>query len=77
MYIILSLVITNNNYFYYYFEDRGVRKIFGARRDEVTGGCIKLHNEKRHDLYNPTDITIIMKSKSIRWTGHVARMGGR
>jgi hypothetical protein len=47
----------------------------GLRADEVTGECRKLHNEELHDLYSsPTDVLVI-KSRRMRWAGHVARMG--
>jgi hypothetical protein len=48
-----------------------LRRIFGAKRDEVTGEWGKLHNEELHDLYS------LIKSRIMRWTGHVARMGER
>jgi len=57
------------------FENRELR-IFGAKRDEVTGECRKLHNEERNDLYS-SNIVRVIKSKRMRWTGHVARMGER
>jgi PAS domain-containing protein len=53
------------------FENRVLRRIFGLKRDEVTGKWIKLHNEELHDLY-PSPI---IKSRRMRWAGHVARMG--
>jgi hypothetical protein len=52
-----------------------LRRIFGPKRDEVTGGWRKLHNEELHDLYSSPSITRIMKSRRMRWAGHVARMG--
>jgi hypothetical protein len=53
---------------------RVLRRIFGPKRDEVTGGWIKLHNEELHILYSsPSKIRMIM-SRKMRWTGHVARM---
>jgi hypothetical protein len=57
------------------FENRVLRRIFGPKRDEVTGGWRKLHNEELHDLYSSPSIFRIMKSRSMRWAGHVARMG--
>jgi hypothetical protein len=59
------------------FENRVVRRIFGPKRDEVTGRWRKLHNEKLHDLYSSPSIIRIMKARRMRWTGHVARMGRR
>jgi hypothetical protein len=57
------------------FECRVLRRLFGPKRDEVTGEWRKLHNEELHDLYSsPTSIRI-MKAKRMRWAGHVARMG--
>jgi hypothetical protein len=53
------------------FENRVLRRIFGTKRDEVTGGWRKLHNE---ELSSPSIIRII-KSRRMRWAGHVARMG--
>jgi hypothetical protein len=47
------------------------------KRDEVTGEWIKLHNEELHDLYSSPIIIKIMKSRRMRWAGHVARMGRR
>jgi hypothetical protein len=57
------------------FGNRVLRRIFGPKRDEVTGGWRKLHNEELHNLYPSLSIIRIIKSKWIRWTGYVARMG--
>jgi hypothetical protein len=57
------------------FENRVLRKIFGPKRDEVTGEWRKLHNKKLLDLYSSPSIIRIIKSRRMRWTGHVARMG--
>jgi hypothetical protein len=57
------------------FENKVPRTIFGPKRDEVTGGWRKLHNEELHDLYSSPCIIRIIKSRRIRWAGHVARMG--
>jgi hypothetical protein len=55
------------------FENRVLRRIFGAKRDEVTADWRKLHNEELHNLYSsPIRIT---KSRRMRWAGHVERMG--
>jgi hypothetical protein len=57
------------------FENRVLRRIFGPKRDEVTGDWRRQHNEVLNDLYSsPTTIRVI-KSKRMRWAGHVARMG--
>jgi hypothetical protein len=57
------------------FENRVLRRIFGPKRDEVTGEWRKLHNEELHDLSSSPSIVRIIKSRRIRWAGHVARMG--
>jgi hypothetical protein len=57
------------------FENRVLRRIFGPKRDGVTGGWRKLHNEELHNLYSSPSIIGIVKSRSMRWAGHVARMG--
>jgi hypothetical protein len=57
------------------FENKVLKKIFGPRRDEVTGGWRKLHNEELHDLYSSPSIIKIMKSRRMRWAWHVTRMG--
>jgi hypothetical protein len=57
------------------FEDRVLRRIFGSKRDEVTGKWRKLHIEKLHNLYSSPDIIRQIKSRRMRWAGHVARMG--
>ena len=53
----------------------GNRKIFGPRRDEVTGEWRRLHNEELNDLYASPSIVRVIKSRRMRWAGHVARMG--
>jgi hypothetical protein len=59
------------------FENRVLRRIFGPKRDEVTGGWRKLHNEKLRNLYSSQNIIRMIKSRRMRWAGHVARMGRR
>jgi hypothetical protein len=57
------------------FENRVLRRIFGPKRDRVTGGRRKLHNEELHNLYSSSSIIRIIKSRRMRWAGHVAWMG--
>jgi hypothetical protein len=57
------------------FENRVLRRIFGPKKDGMTGGWRKLHNEELHDLYSLASIIRIIKSKMMGWAGHVARMG--
>jgi hypothetical protein len=54
------------------FENRVLRRIFGPKRDEVTGEWRKLHNEELRNLYSSPSIIRIIKSKRMRWAGHVA-----
>jgi len=56
------------------FENRVLRRLFGPRRDEVTGEWRRLHNEL-NDLYSSPNIVRVIKSRRMRWAGHVARMG--
>ena len=56
------------------FENRALRRVFGPKRDEVTGQWRKLHNEELMDLYSLPNIVLVVKSR-MRWAGHVARMG--
>ena len=57
------------------FENRVLRRIFGPKRDEVTREWRKLHNEELNDLYCSLNIVRVIKSRSIRWAGHLACMG--
>jgi hypothetical protein len=57
------------------FEIRVLGRIFGPMPDEVTGGWRKLHNEELHDLYSAPSIIRIMRSRRMRWAGHVTRIG--
>jgi hypothetical protein len=54
---------------------RVLRKIFAPKRDEVTGEWRRLHNEELNDLYSSPTIVLLIKSRIMRWAGHVARMG--
>jgi len=58
-------------------ENRVLRRIFGPKRDEVTGKWRKLHNEELNDLYSSPNIVRAIKSIRMRWAGHVACMGER
>ena len=57
------------------FENRVLRRVFGPKRDEVTGEWRKLHNEELSDLYSLLNIVRVVKSRRMRWAGHVACMG--
>ena len=59
------------------FENRVLRRIFGYKRDEVTGERRKLHNEELNDLFSSPTIVRVLKSRRMRWVGHVAHMGER
>ena len=56
------------------FKNKVLRKIFGAKKDEITGEWRKLHNAVLHALYSLPDIITNLKSRRLRWAGHVARM---
>jgi hypothetical protein len=57
------------------FENRVLRRIFGPKREGVTGRWRKLYNEELHNLYSSPSIIRVIKSRRMRWAGHVARMG--
>jgi len=57
------------------FENKVLRRIFGPRRDEVTGDWSRLHNEELNDLYSSPNIVRVIKWRRMRWAGHVTRMG--
>jgi len=59
------------------FENRVLRRVFGPKRDEVTGEWRKLHNEELSDLYSLPNIVRVVKSRRMRWAGHVVHMGER
>ena len=54
-----------------------LRKVFGPKRDKVTGECRRLLSDELHDLYSSPNIIRVIKSRRIRWAVHVARMGFR
>jgi len=57
------------------FENMMLRRIFGTTRDEVMGQLRRLHNEELNDLYSSPNIVQVIKSRRMRWAGHVARIG--
>ena len=57
------------------FENRVLRRIFGPKRDEGTDEWRELHNEELNDPYSSSNIVRVIKSRRLRWAGHVARMG--
>jgi len=57
------------------YENRMLRRIFGPKRNEVTGDWRKLHNEEFNDLYSSPNIVWVIKSRRMRWAGHVACTG--
>jgi hypothetical protein len=59
------------------FENRVLRRIFGPKRDEVRGECRRLHNKELYALYSSPNIIRVIKSRRLRWAGHMARMGER
>ena len=58
-------------------ENRVLRRIFGPKRNAVTGELRKIHNKELHDLYFSFKIFWVIKSRRMSWAGHVARMGKR
>jgi hypothetical protein len=59
------------------FENSVLKKIFGPKREEVRGEWRKLHNKELNDLYSYSNIVGVLKSRRIKWAGHVVRMGER
>jgi hypothetical protein len=72
----LSLTVTEEHKLRV-FENRVLRRIFGPKRDGVTGGWRKLHIKELHNLYSSPNIIRIIKSRRMRWVGHVARIEKR
>jgi hypothetical protein len=58
-------------------ENRAMRRIFGPKRDEMTGDWRKLHNEELHNLYSSPNIIRMIKSRRMKWAWHVARVVGK
>jgi hypothetical protein len=56
-------------------ENRVLKRIFGPKKDDVTGECKKLHNEELHNLYSSLNVIRQIKPRRMRWAGHVACMG--
>jgi hypothetical protein len=56
-------------------EKRELRRMFGSKREEVTGGWRRLHNEELHYLYISEDIIGVIKTRWVKWAGHTARIG--
>jgi len=57
------------------FENKVLRRIFGPKRDELTGRWRKPHNEELNDLYSSPIVVRVIKSRIMRWVGHVALIG--
>jgi hypothetical protein len=70
---ILSLAL-REEYRLWVFENKVLRRTFGPKRDEGAGRWRKLHNKELRDLYSSPSIIRIIKSRRMRWAGHVARM---
>jgi hypothetical protein len=74
--LFLNIDISEEKYRLRVFENRVLRRIFGPKRDDVTGDWRKLHNEELHNLYSSPNIIRMIKSRRMRWARHVALMEG-
>jgi hypothetical protein len=70
----LGLLTLRAEYALRLFENRVLKRVFGPKREEVTGGLRKLQIEELHNLFSLPNAVTIIKSRRIRWAGHVARM---
>jgi hypothetical protein len=59
------------------FKNRVLRRIFGPKKNDITGEWRRLHNDELYDLYSSPNIIWMIKSRRMRWVGHVVRMGDR
>jgi hypothetical protein len=73
----LGLLTLREEYRLRVFENRVLSRIFGPKRDEVTGDWRRLHNEELHNFYSSPNTIKMIKSRRMRWTRHVTRMGRR
>ena len=75
MYLNKLIIISSSFLNLCYDYHRVLRRVFGPKKDEITGEWRKLHNEELSDLYSLPNIVRVVKSRRMRWAGHVARMG--
>ena len=72
---VISVIVFYLLYGVYVFENRVLRRIFGPKRDEVTGEWRRLHAKNIYALYSSPNIMQVIRSRRLRWAGHVAHMG--
>jgi hypothetical protein len=72
VYFVYVIMKDRNEHRLNVFEDRAFVRISGPKRDEVTGGWSKLHNEELHGLHSSSNVTRMIKARGIKWSGHVA-----
>jgi hypothetical protein len=72
---VISAIVFYLLYGVYVFENKVLRRIFGLKRDEVTGEWRRLHNKELYALYSSPGMIRVIKSRRLRWAGYVARMG--